>query len=73
MKEATNHPFMDYRTVKAWETSKGGYVHVYDVRDLYHNFYIVEKFNEHGGMDIIYSCRNLERCIAWAMKYAEQN
>ena len=73
MKEVNNHPFMDYRTVKAYETANGGYVQVYDVRELNHGRYSVEKFDGRGGMETIYGSRNLDKCIAYAMQYAKQN
>jgi hypothetical protein len=73
MKELTNHTFMDWRTVKAWETTKGGYVQVYDVRELNHGRYSVEVFDNRGGMESIYGNRNIDKCIAYAMRYAEQN
>ena len=63
---------MDCRTVKAWETNSGGYVQIYDIRDLMHGCYSVERA-VHGGMDSIYLNPNLDKCIARAMQYAEQN
>lgn len=69
MKELKNHPFMDRRTVKAWETNKNGYVQVYDVRDLMHGCYSVERALQ-GGMDAIYSSPSLEKCIKKAEQYA---
>lgn len=72
MKELRNHPFMDRRTVKAWETNSGSYVQVTDVRDLFHGCYSVERA-VHGGLDSIYSSPNLDKCIARAERYATQN
>lgn len=72
MKELQQHSAMDNRTVKAWETNKGGFVQVYDVRDLFYDNYSVECM-VHGGMQSIYSSVNLEKCIARAIKYAEAN
>ena len=69
MKELRQHEFMDSRTVKAWETTNGGYVHVYDVRDLFYGNYSVER-HVCGGMDSIYSSPKLEKCIAYAERYA---
>lgn len=72
MKELKNHPFMDRRTVKAWETNGGGYVQVTDVRDLYHGQYSVER-GVQGGLDGIYSSTNLAKCIEKAERYAAQH
>lgn len=72
MKELNQHEFMDSRTVKAWETNSGGYVQVYDVRDLFHGNYSVERF-AHGGMDSIYASTKLDKCIAYAQKFAAAN
>lgn len=43
----------------------GDDVIVMDVRDLFHGEYTVEVL-KFGGYDIVYSSRNLEKCIAKA-------
>ena len=73
MKKLRSHPFMERRTVVAYETNSGGYVQVCDVRDLYYGEYCVEHFTENGGMAMTYSSPNLEKCIAKAEKYAAEH
>lgn len=72
MKELKQHEFMDNRTVKAWETANGGFVQVYDVRDLFYGNYSVE-CKVTGGMNSIYSSVNLDKCIAYAERYARNH
>lgn len=72
MKELNNHPFMDCRTVKAWETAAGGFIQVTDVRDFCYGQYSVE-IKVQGGMENVFASTNLDVCIAWAIHYAENH
>lgn len=70
MKVLKDHPFMDLRTVCAFESDKGTYVQVYDVRDLFHGNYSVEVEVFDGGLDLVFSSPSKDRCIEWAKAYA---
>ena len=68
MKELRNHPYMDRRTIKAWETNSGEYLQVIDVRDIFHGNYSVEIETGLGGLDSIYSSPDLEKCLEFVRK-----
>ena len=63
MKEIRNHPYISNRTIKAWETKKGEFLQIIDVRDIFRWNYSVEFELVPGGLDSIYSSPNLDKCF----------
>lgn len=73
MKEVKNHPYMDRRTIKAWETDCGKFMQIIDVRDIYFSNYSVEYEVLPGGLDSIYSSPKLSKCFAFVEDFKSRN
>lgn len=73
MKELRKHPYMDRRTIKAWETNRGEFLQVVDVRDICHGNYSVEIESVPGRLVSKYSSPNLEKCFEFVRKFMECN
>lgn len=73
MKEIKNHPYMSNRTIKAWETEKGEFLQIIDVRDISNLCYLVEFELVAGGLDSIYSSHILDKCFKFVEKFMERN
>ena len=73
MKEIRNHPYISNRTIKAWETKKGEFLQIIDVRDIFRWNYSVEFELVPGGLDSIYSSPNLDKCFKFVEKFMERN
>lgn len=73
MKEIRNHPYISNRTIKAWETKKGEFLQIIDVRDIFRWNYSVEFELVPGGLDSIYSSPNLDKCFEFVEKFMERN
>lgn len=73
MKEIKNHPFIDGRTVKAYETKNGTYMQICDTTDINvcHGCYSVE-YERYGGLDCAYQNRSLDKCISWIEQYGDE-
>lgn len=68
MKELNTHPFMNGRTVMAWETKEGRYLEIIDTRDLLYGEYSVAIQDMVGGMKDIYSNVSLKKCKSYIMR-----
>lgn len=72
MKRIKNHQLMDNRTVKAWLTSRGTFIQIYDTRDIDHGCYNVEVNTHPGGMESVYANWSLDSCEMWVSKFGDR-